>query len=188
MVASTHHERGPVKVIHGANDGIFDVAGAFVGSVQASLREAFNIPDDAIAFANGELVSPDYRLQTKDVLEFLRPWGRKGAGDRVWTDESFCKFFEITRETLQAWIAQGLKVKSCLDCSVRITETAVDELFRGRVIESPYLTSEQAAEYLRTTVKGIYSLLERGKLKKLPGSRTVLFTREMLDAYVRGGE
>ena len=35
---------GFVKVIHGANDGIFDVAGETVASVQASLADAFNIP------------------------------------------------------------------------------------------------------------------------------------------------
>jgi excisionase family DNA binding protein len=81
-----------------------------------------------------------------------------------------------------------LKAKPCLDGSLRITETAADEFFRGGQVQSPYLTAEQAAGYLHTTVKGIYSLLERRKLRKLPGSRTVLFTRELLDAYVRGGQ
>jgi excisionase family DNA binding protein len=81
-----------------------------------------------------------------------------------------------------------LKVRPCLDGSLRITESDADDFFRGPVVESPYLTSEQAAVYLRTTIKGVYSLLERGKLKKLPGSRTILFTREMLDAYVQGGD
>jgi excisionase family DNA binding protein len=71
---------------------------------------------------------------------------------------------------------------------MRITETSADEFFLGQQTESPYLTAEQAAKYLRTTVKGVYSLLERRKLKKLPGSRTILFTRDLLDAYLRGGE
>lgn len=178
-----------VKVIHGANDDIFDgLAGVSVASVQASLVDAFNIPDDALALVNGGSVFPDHRLRGNDTLEFVNPMGRKSVGENVWTGEEFCQFFKISTEDLHAWIAQGLKVRPCVDGTVRITETAVDEFFRGRVIESPYLTSEQAAAYLRTTIKGIYSLLERGKLKKLPGSRTVLFTREMLDAYVEGGD
>jgi excisionase family DNA binding protein len=179
---------GCIKIIHGANDGIFNVVGASVASVQASLVDAFNIPAEAVAFVNGELVGDDLRLQANFTLEFVKQAGRKGVGDKVWTDEEFCIFFKITPEDLQAWIAQGLKVRRSLDGSLRITESDADDFFRGPVVESPYLTSEQAAAYLRTTIKGVYSLLERGKLKKLPGSRTVLFTREMLDAYLQGGD
>jgi excisionase family DNA binding protein len=181
--------KGTVTIVHGANDGIFDdLLGVCIASVQASLIHAFNIPVNAFTFVNGVLVSRRYRLQADDTLEFIWPWGWKGVGERVWTDEEFCKFFKITSEDLQAWTGQGLKFARSLDGSLRITESAADEFFRGKVIESPYLTSEEAAVYLRTTVKGIYSILERGKLKKLSGSRTVLFTRDMLDAYVRGGE
>jgi len=79
---------GPIKVIHGANDGLFEVAGAPVGSVQASLVEAFNIPGDALAFVNGKVVEYEYRLQTNDVLEFMRPWGRKGTGSWWGRDHS----------------------------------------------------------------------------------------------------
>jgi excisionase family DNA binding protein len=121
------------------------------------------------------------------IREFARQ-GRRRVGDRVWTDQEFCQFFEITGEDLQAWIAQGLKVRQCLDGSMRITETAVNDFNRAKVVESPYLTTEEAAKYLRTTANGVYSLLERRKLKKLPGSRTVLFTFDMLDAYLRGDE
>ena len=54
------------------------------------------------------------------------------------------------------------------------------------MIESPYLTIEEAAIYGRTTVNNIYGLIERRKLKKLPGTRTVLLTKEILDAYLKG--
>jgi excisionase family DNA binding protein len=54
-----------------------------------------------------------------------------------------------------------------------------------RVIESPYLTCEEAAAYLRTTKNGIYSLVKRGRLKPMPGSGKLLFTREALDAYLQ---
>lgn len=177
---------GPVKIIHGANDGAFDVAGAVVASVRASLVDAFNLYAEVITFINGEPVPPTYTLQTNDTLEFIVPLGRKSVGEQIWTDDEFCIFFKINREDLQAWIAQGLKVKPCLDGSLRITETAVDEFNRGKAIESPYLTIEEAAIYARTTVNNIYGLIERRKLKKLPGTRTVLLTREILDAYLKG--
>lgn len=70
---------GRVKVIHGATDGIFEVAGASVESVQASVVDAFNVPRWAIPFVNGTLVSGRRWLLPNDVLEFVMPWGRKGA-------------------------------------------------------------------------------------------------------------
>ena len=71
-----------VKVIHGANDGFFDVAGATVRSLRGSLVDAFNIPDDAIALANGQRVPGGYELRGNDVLEFVREGGEKGAGKK----------------------------------------------------------------------------------------------------------
>jgi excisionase family DNA binding protein len=53
-------------------------------------------------------------------------------------------------------------------------------------IVSPYLTAPEAAAYLRTTVQGIYSLVKRGKVRPMPGSSKLLFTREALDAYLNG--
>ena len=53
------------------------------------------------------------------------------------------------------------------------------------VIASPYYTAGEAADYLRTTVQGIYSLVKRGKLKPLPGRPgRLLFTRGGLDNYL----
>jgi hypothetical protein len=37
------------------------------------------------------------------------------------------------------------------------------------LIASPYLTAEEAAGYLRTTIQGIYSLVKRGRLQPMPG-------------------
>jgi Helix-turn-helix domain len=50
-----------------------------------------------------------------------------------------------------------------------------------RLIESPYLTASEAAAYLRTTIQGIYSLVKRGRVKPMPGSGRLLFTRQSLD-------
>ena len=45
---------------------------------------------------------------------------------------------------------------------------------------------EQAASYLKKTTKAVYGLIERGKLRKMPGSHICYFTREMLDEFLRG--
>ena len=52
-------------------------------------------------------------------------------------------------------------------------------------IASPYLTAAEAAAYLRTTIQGIYSLVKRGRLKPMPGSGKLLFTREILDECLK---
>jgi excisionase family DNA binding protein len=57
---------------------------------------------------------------------------------------------------------------------------------QGREIDSPYLTGEEAADYLRITMNALYSLVERRKLRPLPGSRKYRFTKEQLDAFLRG--
>lgn len=51
---------------------------------------------------------------------------------------------------------------------------------------SPYLTAAEAALYLRTTVQGIYALVKRGRVRPMPGSGKLLFTREALDKYLNG--
>ncbi|WP_435017983.1 helix-turn-helix domain-containing protein [Tundrisphaera sp. TA3] len=53
-------------------------------------------------------------------------------------------------------------------------------------VSTPYLDVDQAASYLKKTPKAIYGLIERGRLKKMPGSRVCYFTREMLDEFLKG--
>ena len=120
-------------------------------------------------------------------MAFFRPSGRKGVGQQVWTGEEFCQVFKITLDDLHAWIAQGLRVKRCLDASIRITETAYDEFNRGKVIVSPYLNSVEAAAYCNMTVKAFYARVERRKITPLPGSgKENLFTREQCDRMMKG--
>lgn len=52
-------------------------------------------------------------------------------------------------------------------------------------VTSPYLTAAEAAAYLRSTVQGIYALVKRNRLKPMPGSGKLLFTREELDACLQ---
>jgi hypothetical protein len=51
-------------------------------------------------------------------------------------------------------------------------------------IISPYLNSAEAALYIRSTVQGIYALVKRSRVKPMPGSGRLLFTREALDRYL----
>ena len=53
-------------------------------------------------------------------------------------------------------------------------------------IQSPYLDAQQAADYLGLTVKALYGHVERRKLQRLPGLRRYRFTKEQLDAFLRG--
>lgn len=72
-----------ILVIHGANDGLFDVAGESVGTVQVSLTDAFNIPTEAKAFVNGEQVEGSYRLKGNETLEFCKQEGEKGGSSFI---------------------------------------------------------------------------------------------------------
>lgn len=71
-------EAAEVKIIHGANDGTFNLAGSKVSTVRASLIDAFNIPVDALAFVNGQQVDEDYVLQKNSTLEFVKQAGVAG--------------------------------------------------------------------------------------------------------------
>lgn len=175
------------KATHGMDE--MEVPGGMtVGRVQDAFGQTLNIPQGAEALVNGTPVPQHHVVRDGDRLEFYKPSGRKGVGEYVWTEEEFLDFFKITTDDLRHWISQGLKVGRRLDGSLRITATAVDEFLRGRVIESPYFTVEEAAVYCRTTEKGIYSMIEAGKLKKCQGSRRCLFTKAMLDAAMNGEE
>lgn len=71
---------GAVKVIHGANDDVFEgIGGTPVRQVHRNLSDAFNLPPDSVAFVNGASVEPSYRVQPNDTLEFCKRDGRKGV-------------------------------------------------------------------------------------------------------------
>jgi hypothetical protein len=116
-----------IRVTNGANDDYFPVAGKSVASVRKALATIFSIHPDALPMVGGRVVGPDHILAPGEELLFVREKGHKGVGSQVWTGEEFCKFFQISREDLDAWIGQGLKVLRLPDGSLRITESDVDE-------------------------------------------------------------
>lgn len=68
-----------VRVSHGANEQYFDgISGKSVEQVRKSLREVFNIPQDAEAVVDGKVVANDFVLEAGQYLEFYKPAGTKG--------------------------------------------------------------------------------------------------------------
>jgi excisionase family DNA binding protein len=52
--------------------------------------------------------------------------------------------------------------------------------------QSPYLNAQEAAAYLRVSLKSIYAQVDRGNLKPGRGPRRrLLFKKDMLDRYVQ---
>ena len=67
-----------IQVSCGANSADFPVLGKSVGAVQEFLKEVLNIDRLAEGQVSGKSVKADYILQEGDVLEFIKPAGRKG--------------------------------------------------------------------------------------------------------------
>ena len=91
-----------VKVIHGACDGSFNVAGSTVGAVRRSLKDAFNIPKDAITFVGGNQVEMSYRLQGGSCLEFCKQAGIKGKVEMLTQEQIHNEYVSIPKEILEA--------------------------------------------------------------------------------------
>jgi len=67
-----------VQVSCGANTGKFPVVGRTVAEVGEFMREVLNVDKLSTGLVNGKDVDGNYILKTGDVLEFLKPAGRKG--------------------------------------------------------------------------------------------------------------
>ena len=67
-----------IQVSCGANSADFPVLGKPVGMVQEFLKEVLNIDRLAEGQVGGKTVASDYVLKEGDVLEFIKPAGRKG--------------------------------------------------------------------------------------------------------------
>jgi hypothetical protein len=109
--------------------------------------------------------------QVDDFLDHLA-----GKGDRPGADRSMS-----LGSDLSSVIAEVRRIADALDPPPPNSEES-----HLPPIESPYLNIEQAAIYLKKTPKAIYGLLERSRLKKMPGSHVCYFTKYMLDDFLRG--
>ncbi len=71
-------ERKNVEVVFGSESQTLKLSGHSVQDVRDTLKHVLNIPDDAQARVNGNLVNGDYALNEQDVLEFVKIAGQKG--------------------------------------------------------------------------------------------------------------
>ncbi len=118
-----------VRVIHGANEGFFDLQNQTVRTVRKALTEVFNIPKNAVALIDGEPVVDESGIGDGDVLEFVRELGMKGLGSLMTPDE-LRERWKIGSEDYEELLILGLPILRFGNGGVRHPETAVDEFFR----------------------------------------------------------
>ncbi len=67
-----------VQVSCGASSGRFPVTGRTVSEVGEFLREVLNVDKLSTGLVNGKEIAGNYVLKEGDVLEFMKPAGKKG--------------------------------------------------------------------------------------------------------------
>lgn len=82
-----------IRVVHGANEDHFEVAGSTVEYIATQLRVVFNISPDAEAILNGITVPFETVLSDGDQLEFVQENGRKGGLQDFWSEPELLRFF-----------------------------------------------------------------------------------------------
>jgi len=98
-----------VRVIHGANEGQFDLKDKTIDCVAKQLREVFNIPEDAVAIVDGKQASFDYILSDEESVEFVKENGSKGGLQDYWSEAELLRLFGP--ESLESMKQNGFKLK-----------------------------------------------------------------------------
>lgn len=207
---------GAVKIIHGVNEGVFNgLEGVSVRRVYPDLVDAFNLPQDAIAFVNGVRVGPDYRLVSGDTLEFCKAYGCKER-DRLMTLSRIESVYGFTTDLCNqlsgclipiAVNSQGesLYLESSIDDWIKYRATGVD---RGLLVQSiaadlrriadrldpppsDKIGTPYVADRLDCTTVWITELIRRGEIPAnciVPGTgngKPWKFYRERIDRWLK---
>jgi excisionase family DNA binding protein len=205
-----------VKIIHGANEGFFDLQGTTIGIVRRRLRDVFNISSDAIAFVGGEKVIDDRAIHDGESVEFVRSNGIKGLGALL-TPEELQDKWQINGNEYEELLNLGLPLLRFQDGSIRHPEFAVDEFMCQHAIQKrpeqsqdsiaermvtaielvaarlpnlagPPMTVEQVAEFSSVSCKTVYRWVSQGRLKpKADGARPLLFERTEVEKTLSCG-
>lgn len=69
--------RPKIKVICGANSQELEVVGKNVKQVKEVAKDILNLPDNVQALVSGNNIENTYVIREGDVLEFVKPGGRK---------------------------------------------------------------------------------------------------------------
>lgn len=157
-----------VRVVHGANEVVFDSDGRTVGDIRKSLREVLNIPWDADALIGGMSVNDERALCGGDVLEFIREQGVKGLGSLL-TPEELKERWKIDGDEYEELLILGIPCIRFTNGSVRHPEVAVDEFMRQlgdvnkakppELVGTPYV-----ADRLGCTTVWVTELIRNGEI------------------------
>lgn len=115
-----------VRIVHGANEGRFTLTGKTVSQIRHSLRDAFNIPEDAKALVGGTEVSGDHIVADGETVEFVRIFGRKGGLHDLWSEAEVQQFFsgkemdELLKAGLQFTLRPTLTSEEIVEWSHRL--------------------------------------------------------------------
>jgi hypothetical protein len=86
----TPRSESKIRLTYGAHDLRVEAFDLTVGEQLLAYRDIINAPDSLEAYLNGQLVNFDARTLAGDRLEFIKPYGDKGAqpvGRRIQTDD-----------------------------------------------------------------------------------------------------
>ena len=67
-----------VRVVHGVNQGYYNLEGKTVAKTRKALTDVYNIPRGAKALIDGQEVADEFVLMAGQNLEFLKDAGDKG--------------------------------------------------------------------------------------------------------------
>ncbi|QDT24442.1 hypothetical protein [Gimesia chilikensis] len=100
-----------IRIIHGASEASFELSGHPIYLVAEKLRDILNVPSQFISYLDGRLVSNNYVLDGKhEVLEFVKPFGRKGGLPDFWSENELLEFFG--NEAIERIVEAGLDLES----------------------------------------------------------------------------
>ena len=149
-----------VNVTHGAYSENVSLVGETVGSIRRLLRDVANVPSDAKAILNGEIVGNDTILRNGDVLEFVKVVGQKGGLPDFWSENEVVALFgaatvkrmqkaglvfapnsTISVEEVRAWVdwlvVQGSRPPAPLPFTVSIEKEEL--IYRGKVYQCDHI-------------------------------------------------
>ena len=167
---------GTINVVYGGHDVDVDLAGFSVEEIQFSLQNVLNVDMAAWAFVDGVQVEGSFLLRPAVRLEFMQPWGRKGNGRREVelgpATLTLLARLAVATEKIANSLKLPLNNQPALTGQIGWTAT---EKLRPT---SPYLTAEEAAQYLGIGIKSLYGIVERRHLVPLRGPRRLTDLRQ----------
>jgi excisionase family DNA binding protein len=170
---------GTLTIVHGGNAIEIQNHGFSVGQLRSAYRDVLCVGCQARPYADGSLVGDDYIPAAGAYVEFLQDWGTKGNG------RPNVLVVELGPQTLAALERLATATEKIATNLQLPSNDHVDLTGQARPA-SPYLTGEEAAQYLGISLKSLYGVVERRHLVPLRGPRrSYRFTVEMLDEYLK---